>query len=147
MQVFEVTRQLPRFCMYEVISRPEDLTGIPNDCGVVFEIAERPQRVALWLNQSLLLVDELEIAEDGPKAGLIEVWLRCLRDNSIHCFRSSNAGRASVQTQDPEFAGDVVQSLSGYLGLREMNSEARFPEVERKLTDALEKVKSSFSLN
>ncbi|XP_043267546.1 Bardet-Biedl syndrome 2 protein homolog [Venturia canescens] len=141
LQVYEVTRQLPRFCMYEVIPRPENPAILPSDCGVVFEIAERPQRVALWLNQSLLLVDDLEIAEEGPKAGLIEIWLRCLRDYSVHCFRSSNAGRASVQTQDPEFAGDVVQSLAGYLGLREMSSEARFPEVERKLTEALEKVK------
>ena len=144
MQVFELTRQLPRFSMYELIARPEDTSGIPNDCGVVFEIAERPQRVALWLNQSLLLSDELEVAEDGPNSGFIEIWLRSLRDNGIHCFRASNTGKASVQTQDPAFAGDVVQSLASYLGIRELTSEARFPEEENKLAEALERIKGLF---
>lgn len=145
MQVFELTRQLPRFSMYEMIVQPEELTDAPRDCGVVFEVAERPQRVALWLNQSLLLSDDLEIPEEGPRAGFIELWLRCLRDNQIHCFRASGVGKASLTTEDPAFAGDVVQSLAAYLGIRELNSQARFPKEEAKLAEALERIKGSES--
>lgn len=105
------------------------------------KIVERPQRVALWLNQSLLLSDELEVAEDGPGARFIEVWLIGMRDNKIHCLRASADGRASIQTEDPSFAGDVIQSLAAYLGIQELSSEARFPAEERKLSAALERVK------
>lgn len=111
---------------------------------LIFQIAERPQRVGLWLNQSLLLSEELLVAEDGPKAGFIEIWLRGMRDGKVHCFRASGTGRASIQTEDPTFAGDIVQSLASYLGIQELSSEARFPNEELKLSSALERVKGKF---
>ncbi|XP_015126074.1 Bardet-Biedl syndrome 2 protein homolog [Diachasma alloeum] len=140
-QVIEVMQQLPRFCMYEIIPKPGNVSEELRSCGVLFEIVERPQRVALWLNQSLLLSNELEVDEDGPGARFIEVWLRGMRDNKIHCLRASADGRASIQTEDPSFAGDIIQSLATYLGIQELTSEARFPAEERKLSAALERVK------
>ncbi|KAK2582215.1 hypothetical protein KPH14_004567 [Odynerus spinipes] len=141
LQVFEMTRQLPRFCMYEIISRPEEVPQAIVNSGVTIEVAERPQRIALWLNQSLLLAEELEVAEEGPNAASIELWLRGLRDNKVHCFTASPSGKITVQTEDSTFAGDIVQSLAMYLGLRELTSEAKFPNDESKMTVALERVK------
>lgn len=94
----------------------------------------------MWLNQCLLLSEELMVAEDGPN-GFIEIWLRGMRDDKIHCFRASATGRASIQTEDPNFAGDIVQSLATYLGIHELSSEARFPAEELKLSSALERIK------
>ncbi|XP_054004595.1 Bardet-Biedl syndrome 2 protein homolog [Hylaeus anthracinus] len=141
MQVFEMTRQLPRFCMYEVIERPGHIADDLPKNGVKAEFAERPQRIALWLNQSLILPEEFEVKEDGTYNGGIELWLRGMRDDKIHCFAANAAGKVIVQTQDPTFAGDVIQSLSMYLGIRELSSEVTFPEEEKKMLDALERVK------
>nr|KAF7420225.1 hypothetical protein H0235_010522 [Vespula pensylvanica] len=139
--VFEMTRQLPRFCMYEIISHPEEASQTVIDSGVTMEVAERAQRIALWLNQSLLLAEEFEVAEEGPNAASIELWLRGLRDNKVHCFTASPSGKITVQTEDSTFAGDIVQSLAMYLGLRELNSESKFPNDESKMLEALERVK------
>ncbi|XP_014469313.1 PREDICTED: Bardet-Biedl syndrome 2 protein homolog isoform X2 [Dinoponera quadriceps] len=141
MQVFEVTRQLPRFCMYELVPRPQQIPEGLLSNGVVADVAERPQRIAIWLNQSLILGEELEVAESGPKAGCIEVWLRGMRDDKVHCFKSNASGKVTIQTDDPTLAGDVIQSLAMYLGVRELNSEATFPAEESRMLDALERVK------
>ncbi|XP_076294801.1 BBSome complex member BBS2 [Lasioglossum baleicum] len=141
LQVFEMTRQLPRFCMYEMIPKPSHLAGDVAKNFVVAEFSERPQRIALWLNQSLILPNEFEVREDGQNGGGIEMWLRGMRDNKIHCFKTDAAGKVTILTEDSTFAGDIIQSLALYLGLRELSSEVTFPEEEKKLLDALERVK------
>ncbi|XP_076230796.1 BBSome complex member BBS2 [Calliopsis andreniformis] len=138
LQVFEMTRQLPRFCMYEVIERPPQIAEDFGRSSVIAEFAERPQRIALWLNQSLILPEEFEIKEDG--AG-IELWLRGMRDSKIHCFMADTTGKVTIQTEDSTFAGDIIQSLAMYLGVRELSSEVMFPMEEQKLLDALERTK------
>lgn len=50
-------------------------------------------------------------------------------------------GKLTIQTEDSTFAGDIIQSLALYLGLRELSSEVSFPAEEKKLLDALERVK------
>lgn len=83
------------------------------------------------------------MAESGTDAGCIEVWLRGMRDDKVHCFKSNNTGKVTIQTEDITFAGDVVQSLAMYLGVRELNSEATFPAEESKMLEALERVKGA----
>ncbi|KAG5341289.1 BBS2 protein, partial [Acromyrmex charruanus] len=139
--VFEITRQLPRFCMYERIPKPQLVPEELSNNGVEMDIAERPQRIAIWLNQSIIMGEELEVAESGPNAGCIEVWLRGMRDNKIHCFKSNASGKVIIQTDDATLAGDIIQSLTMYLGVRELTSEATFPAEEKRILDALERVK------
>jgi len=93
------------------------------------------------LNQSLILSEELEVAESGPDAGCVEVWLRGMRDDKMHCIKSNASGKVTIQTDDATFAGDVIQSLAMYLGVRELSSEAIFPAEENKMLEALERVK------
>lgn len=97
----------------------------------------------MWLNQSFLLTKEFDVPDEGPTAGFIEFWLRGMRDSYIHCIRASASGKASLQTEDMNFAGDVIQSLATYLGIQELGSEARFPIEELKLCKALERVKGA----
>lgn len=85
----------------------------------------------------------MEIAESGSNAGCIEVWLRGMRDNKTHCFKSNANGKVTIQTDDSTFAGDIIQSLAMYLGVRELNSEATFPAEESRMLDALERVKGT----
>uniref|UniRef100_A0A8C0XUM0 BBSome complex member BBS2 n=1 Tax=Castor canadensis TaxID=51338 RepID=A0A8C0XUM0_CASCN len=56
--VFELTKQLPRFTMY-ALSSPDSAT---EPLGYVnFVIAERAQRIAMWLNQNFLLPEDTTI--------------------------------------------------------------------------------------
>nr|XP_012227141.1 PREDICTED: uncharacterized protein LOC105674990 [Linepithema humile] len=137
LQVFEITRQLPRFCMYEFIPKPQHMPEGLSDNGVIADVAERPQRIAIWLNQSLILGEELEVVDGG----CIEIWLRGMRDDKVHCFKSNASGKLTIQTDDSTFAGDIIQSLAMYLGVRELNSEATFPKEETRMLEALERVK------
>lgn len=83
------------------------------------------------------------MAENGPDAGRIEVWLRGMRDEKVHCFKSNSSGKVTIQTDDVTFAGDVIQSLAMYLGVRELSSEATFPAEETRMLEALERVKGT----
>ncbi|XP_029051059.2 Bardet-Biedl syndrome 2 protein homolog [Osmia bicornis bicornis] len=141
LQVFEMTRQLPRFCMYEVIEHPEQIADDFKENVVTAELAERPQRIALWLNQCLILPEEFEIKEDDTNNGGIELWLRGMRDDTVHCFLANSTGKVTIHTEDSAFAGDIIQSLAMYLGLRELSSEVTFPAEEKKLLNALERVR------
>lgn len=51
--------------------------------------------------------------------------------------------KVTIQTDDSTFAGDIIQSLAMYLGVRELNSEATFPAEETRMLDALERVKGT----
>ncbi|XP_034935482.1 Bardet-Biedl syndrome 2 protein homolog [Chelonus insularis] len=141
LQVFETVRHLPQFCMYELIPRPDHISGNLNDSGVIFEISERIKRVALWLDQNFLLTEELKIIEDNSKTNFIEAWFRDVRNNEIHCIRANSSGRASIQTENLQFAGEIIQSLATYLGIFELNSQARFINEEQKLARKFLKVK------
>ncbi|XP_015513002.1 Bardet-Biedl syndrome 2 protein homolog isoform X1 [Neodiprion lecontei] len=143
LQVFELTRQLPRFCMYERIEKPIDVEdALLDESGVTIEVAERPQRVAIWLGQNLILPEEteVEVAEVGPTAGTLNVCLRGLRDGKLHRLEATSGGKIRLRTNDSNFAGEVVQSLASYLGLGELGAEANFPEDEKLMTEALERL-------
>lgn len=86
------------------------------------------------------------MVEIGPEAGSLEIWLRGLRDQKIHCLEIDASGKLTLRTEDPSFAGDIVQSLTSYLGLRELSSEAKFPAEEQRMLDALERFKGAFIL-
>uniref|UniRef100_A0A3B5Q5H7 BBSome complex member BBS2 n=1 Tax=Xiphophorus maculatus TaxID=8083 RepID=A0A3B5Q5H7_XIPMA len=78
--VFEITRQLPRFSMYEVT---EDSPAAP--AGTVsFSINERPQRVVMWLNQNFLLPEVVE----SPN-----VTFHSLRGGGLMSFHMASNGQ------------------------------------------------------
>lgn len=66
-----------------------------------------------------------------------------MRDDKLHCFKINASGKLIIQTNDATFAGDIIQSLAMYLGVRELNSEAMFPAEEKRMLDALERVKGT----
>ncbi|XP_033217005.1 Bardet-Biedl syndrome 2 protein homolog isoform X2 [Belonocnema kinseyi] len=141
LQVYELMRQLPPFCMYEIINSADVKVEDLKDYGVNIETGDRPQRIALWLNQCLAISEELEIAMKGKNAGRLDLCLRGLRDNKIHFLCVNASGKLTLLTKDPTFAGDIVQSLASYLGILELSSEANFPSEEKRMVDTLERVK------
>lgn len=91
----------------------------------------------------MAISEELEIAVDGPNPGRLDLCLRGLRDNKLHFLSVNATGKMKMLTDDPTFAGDIVQSLANYLGIVELSSEANLPGEEKRMVDVLERVKGN----
>ncbi|RDD37377.1 Bardet-Biedl syndrome 2 protein-like protein [Trichoplax sp. H2] len=129
---FEMTRQIPRFTLY--IVAPDD-TPEPKS-SVVFHITERINRVVMWINQNFLLQKEIE-AEDE-----LNVKLICLRENTplfVNMEPNQN-GKITIKTDNMDLAGDVIQGLTTFLGIEDLQVTADFPDYLEYLRSVLEKV-------
>uniref|UniRef100_A0A8C0DUE4 Bardet-Biedl syndrome 2 protein homolog n=1 Tax=Balaenoptera musculus TaxID=9771 RepID=A0A8C0DUE4_BALMU len=82
--VFELTRQLPRFSMYALTS--PDSASEPLSY-VNFIIAERAQRVVMWLNQNFLLPEDTNI-QNVP----FQVCFTSLRNGGQLCIKIKLSG-------------------------------------------------------
>ncbi|KAG7468698.1 hypothetical protein MATL_G00145570 [Megalops atlanticus] len=125
--VFEITRQLPRFAMYALNTEPNSTQPAGR---VTFSINDRPQRVAMWLNQNFLLPE----GTDTP-----DVCFISLRQGAPLSIDMSSSGQITIRTDDIDLAGDLVQSLASFLAIEDLQVEADFPgyfeEVRVTLTE------------
>uniref|UniRef100_A0A4W4H8M2 Bardet-Biedl syndrome 2 protein homolog n=1 Tax=Electrophorus electricus TaxID=8005 RepID=A0A4W4H8M2_ELEEL len=119
--VFEITRQLPRFSMYDLHVDP----STPAPTGrVSFSISDRPQRVVMWLNQNFLLPEAIS----SP-----DVTFTSLRGGGLLTISMRSSGEITLQTDDIELAGDLVQSLAVFLAIEDLPTEADFPACFEQL--------------
>ncbi|CAG9127360.1 unnamed protein product [Plutella xylostella] len=111
--IFELTKQLPRFCMYTLVapstSRPQ------LDSYVTFHITERVQRICIWINQNFLLEEEVQVDTEETKE--LHVGFNCLRDKGKLYMDFESDGQVKISTPDIRLAGDLIQSLAIYLNL------------------------------
>ncbi|XP_026277925.1 Bardet-Biedl syndrome 2 protein homolog [Frankliniella occidentalis] len=135
--VFELTRHLPRFAMYTLMSATAPLSQDQPHNFVSFFISERVQRVILWINQNFLLSSELEQEASG---GSLSVSFTALRDGSLLNISMHPAGRVVISTPNMTLAGDLVQSLASFLNLSNLQVIAEFPDELAHLGEWLEKV-------
>ncbi|XP_071460631.1 BBSome complex member BBS2 isoform X2 [Marmota flaviventris] len=116
--VFELTRQLPRFSMYALTS--PDIASEPVSY-VNFIIAERAQRIAIWLNQNFLLPEDSNI-QNAPF-------------------------QITVNTDDIDLAGDIIQSMASFFAVEDLQVEADFPVYFEELRKVLVKVDEYHSVH
>ncbi|KAJ8271906.1 hypothetical protein COCON_G00107650 [Conger conger] len=125
--VFEITRQLPRFSMYNLSTNP---TAAQPTGRVTFNINDRPQRVVMWLNQNFLLPE----GTDTP-----DVCFTSLRQGGLLSVSMQSNGEITLKTDDIDLAGDLIQSLASFLAIDDLQAEADFPgyfeEVRATLTE------------
>uniref|UniRef100_H3DMY8 Bardet-Biedl syndrome 2 protein homolog n=1 Tax=Tetraodon nigroviridis TaxID=99883 RepID=H3DMY8_TETNG len=134
--VFEITRQLPRFSMYEFTA---ETAAAPPSGWVTFGISERPQRVVvMWLNQNFLLPEGV----DSP-----EVTFTSLRGGGLLSISMAVAGQVTVRTDDVDLAGDLVQSLASFLAIEDLSAEADFPGYFEELQTTLTEVDEFHSVH
>ncbi|KAM4553842.1 BBSome complex member BBS2 [Fundulus diaphanus] len=133
--VFEITRQLPRFSMYEIT---EDSSAAPPAGRVSFSINERPQRVVMWLNQNFLLPEVIE----SPN-----VSFNSLRGGGRMSFHMASNGQITLSTDDIDLAGDLVQSLASFLAIEDLSVEADFPSYYEELRTTLTEVDEFHSVH
>uniref|UniRef100_A0A3B3HFA5 Bardet-Biedl syndrome 2 protein homolog n=1 Tax=Oryzias latipes TaxID=8090 RepID=A0A3B3HFA5_ORYLA len=126
--VFEITRQLPRFSMYQILADP---SAAPPGGRVSFSVNERPQRVVMWLNQNFLLPEGVETPN---------VTFASLRGRGLLSFNMASNGQITLRTDDIDLAGDVVQSLASFLAMEDLSAEADFPTYFEELRTTLTEV-------
>ncbi|XP_060779796.1 Bardet-Biedl syndrome 2 protein homolog [Neoarius graeffei] len=126
--VFEITRQLPRFSMYDLHVDP----STPQPKGrVAFSINDRPQRVVMWLNQNFLLPEGI----NSPN-----MTFTALRGEGLLSISMSASGEITLNTDDIDLAGDLVQSLATFLAIEDLQAEADFPAYFEELRVTLTEV-------
>nr|XP_021200190.2 Bardet-Biedl syndrome 2 protein homolog [Helicoverpa armigera] len=133
--IFELTKQLPRFAMYQLINKEVRNKG---SSYVTFRITERVQRICIWVNQNFLLDEELDLESEETKE--LHVNLLCLRDQSFLFLDFGADGQVKFSTHDIRLAGDLIQSLALFLNLADLQSIAQFPEAEKKLREEMDHV-------
>ncbi|KAG7214905.1 hypothetical protein INR49_005180 [Caranx melampygus] len=133
--VFEITRQLPRFSMYDVNF---DSSAAPPTGMVTFSISDRPQRVVMWLNQNFLLPE----GADSP-----DVTFSSLRGGGLLSISMASNGQITLRTDDIDLAGDLVQSLASFLAIEDLSAEADFPGYFEELRSTLTEVDEFHSVH
>ncbi|XP_033647290.1 Bardet-Biedl syndrome 2 protein homolog [Asterias rubens] len=128
--VFELTRQLPRFSMY--LPCPED-TPEPKS-SVSFTVNERIQRVLMWVNQNFLL------NEDITCKGELNIGFISLRGSGPVFINMQTSGQICIKTDDMDLAGDLIQAISNFLGIEDLQVIADFPMHMEELNNVLIKV-------
>uniref|UniRef100_A0A8D0TVB6 Bardet-Biedl syndrome 2 protein homolog n=1 Tax=Sus scrofa TaxID=9823 RepID=A0A8D0TVB6_PIG len=137
--VFELTRQLPRFSMYALTS-PDSASEPPS--YVNFIIAERAQRVVMWLNQNFLLPEDTNI-QNAP----FQVCFTSLRNGDQLFIKIKLSGEITINTDDIDLAGDIIQSMASFFGIEDLQVEADFPVYFEELRKVLVKVDEYHSVH
>uniref|UniRef100_A0A8C0MEN8 Bardet-Biedl syndrome 2 protein homolog n=1 Tax=Canis lupus familiaris TaxID=9615 RepID=A0A8C0MEN8_CANLF len=137
--VFELTRQLPRFSMYALTS--PDPAREPLSY-VNFVIAERAQRVVIWLNQNFLLPEDTNI-QNAP----FQVCFTSLRNGGQLYIKIKLSGEITVNTDDIDLAGDIIQSMASFFAIEDLQVEADFPVYFEELRKVLIKVDEYHSVH
>uniref|UniRef100_A0A9L0RGT5 Bardet-Biedl syndrome 2 protein homolog n=1 Tax=Equus caballus TaxID=9796 RepID=A0A9L0RGT5_HORSE len=137
--VFELTRQLPRFSMYALTS--PDSASEPLSY-VNFTIAERAQRVVMWLSQNFLLPEDTNI-QNAP----FQVCFTSLRNGGQLYIKIKLSGEITVNTDDIDLAGDVIQSMASFFAIEDLQVEAEFPVYFEELRKVLVKVDEYHSVH
>ncbi|KAL3143199.1 Bardet-Biedl syndrome 2 protein [Trebouxia sp. C0009 RCD-2024] len=129
--VFESELRLPKFCMYA----PADLEALPmSESTVIFNISERPARVAMWVEHSFGTDNGVQHGPEG-----VEAHFMSLRDGRALTI-SMRGTKVVVRTDDLELAGVVVQDAAAYLGLADLESTAHFPTHTQQFQAVMAKV-------
>ncbi|XP_059421070.1 Bardet-Biedl syndrome 2 protein homolog isoform X1 [Carassius carassius] len=133
--VFEITRQLPRFSMYDLNADPSATqpTG-----KVTFNINDRPQRVVMWLNQNFLLPEGI----DSP-----DITFTTLRAGGLLNINMQPSGEITLRADDIDLAGDLIQSLASFLAIEDLQAEADFPVYFKELRATLTEVDEFHSVH
>ncbi|XP_058010818.1 Bardet-Biedl syndrome 2 protein isoform X2 [Ahaetulla prasina] len=136
--VFELSRQLPRFSMYLLCS-PDSATRPLS--FVKFTLGEKVQMGIMWIKQHFLLPVDVEMQNES-----LEVCFTSLRDTGQLCIRMNSSGEISINTDNIDLAGDIIQSMASFWAIEDLQVEADFPMYFDEVHKAFVGVDSSHTV-
>ncbi|XP_018648455.1 hypothetical protein Smp_196700 [Schistosoma mansoni] len=161
------TQLLPQFCLYRLLSQnPKlnfraDLDSVRS--GVFFVVHERPQRLAIWLNQNFILESEITVNEQSSLFVVFEElrspnkWISTINNNlnnfvveqenskRLLYITMTNKGEITIKTENLELAANLVQSISRHFNITELSSTCDFPKLFNTLEELIE-MSNAYSL-
>ncbi|KAL7041968.1 hypothetical protein ACKWTF_000972 [Chironomus riparius] len=153
--VFELNRQLPRFSMYSLHERitgspkclseinrlSEDHLSAAPESYVKFKVTERVNRFCMFINQNFLLPADIEPnSTETETFDFLKVSLICLRDSSPLVITFYNDSNILIQTENIELAGNLIQAMSQFMNVANLESVAAFPSVVTKFRELFDKL-------
>lgn len=153
--VFELNRTLPKFSMY---SLPEKITGSPKSINeitkiceehqtnapesyVKFKVTERVNRFCMFINQNFLLPADIEpTAAENDAFDFLKISLISLRDGLPVVITFYNDFNILIQTENIELAGNLIQAMTQFMNITNLNSTASFPNVLAKFREIFDKL-------
>ncbi|KAJ7383532.1 Bardet-Biedl syndrome 2 protein [Desmophyllum pertusum] len=121
----------PRFTLY--IPCPDGYAEPKSYCS--FHINERVNRVVMWLNQNFLLPEEIESKDTD-----LDMMFLSLRTGNPLAIQMDTSGNVTIKTDDMDLAGDIIQALTSFLGIEDLQTAAEFPDQLEELRAVLLKV-------
>ena len=115
--VFELNYQMPRFSLYV----PTQAFKKPPQSFVSFRLNERANRLIMWFNQSFNIKYTASPNQKGVDFKFIS-----LRDSTPIHFSFVDQ-QMNIHVDNMDIAGDIVQDLTNYLGITQLESSCNFP--------------------
>ena len=144
--VFEKTIVHRKFAAFQPV--PFDLEVPPKEPEghVEFVMRERCHRLQAWAEKNFNLAKRLGpnlIYTDEDQIKIIFLFAKDGSTLVIHGRQEKEGAVVSIATESMEIAGDVLQSMAQFFGLKEVESEAIFPQESEKLKELLERIEES----
>jgi len=145
--VFEATFNLPRFASYVYISPmqiQEHKIQMPRS-SATFRMAERANRIALWIGQAFLMEEKVLPA---TQLEALSVGFLSTRDGQplFIILSPENGGQLQVRTESLELAADIVQDMCRYLKIDQLESVVDFPAELTNFEAVLGRVQDYYAL-
>ncbi|PRP83109.1 Bardet-Biedl syndrome 2 protein [Planoprotostelium fungivorum] len=129
--VFEEAMSFPRFALYAPVTTVANYEIIEPSGYVVCHIADRVNRILLWVNENFLINHPLDET-------LNETFLN-FKTGVILTMKMKD-GEFTLRTDDIEVAGEMIQDLCEFLQLSELESQIHFPKELVRLQESVNRV-------
>ncbi|KAF4525124.1 hypothetical protein B566_EDAN005066, partial [Ephemera danica] len=130
--IFELTRQMPRFAMFALMTSPIER---PKGFSTFF-VNERVQRIALWVNQNFLVESDVAFAGD------MDISFQSLRTKEMITICMTSNGQITIYSNDMALNYEVCVAIT-FIRTSNLSSKevrADFPDVQERLVSMLRKL-------
>jgi Bardet-Biedl syndrome 2 protein len=146
--VVEQPYRLPKFAMFQYVSgTPALAASVPFPRGsVVFATKERATRVATWIAKVFpVRAEHISVSSASPS--LEAKFLNLRTGNSlVICVSHEHGGQVTVGTDEIDLAGEIVQDLTGFLSVHEVEAVADFPDAFAEFRRTLQRMEECMSI-
>eukprot|EP00357_Protocruzia_adherens_P016107 CAMPEP_0115029300 /NCGR_PEP_ID=MMETSP0216-20121206/36898_1 /TAXON_ID=223996 /ORGANISM="Protocruzia adherens, Strain Boccale" /LENGTH=730 /DNA_ID=CAMNT_0002405817 /DNA_START=80 /DNA_END=2272 /DNA_ORIENTATION=- len=136
---FQLNKELPKFCMYQLLN-PTAPNYVAPTTSFTFSVKERIQRLIMWAE--LVFICGNGQIQKFTSGNMLDLKFLCLRDGSNLqiLMTQDKGGSITVRTDNVELAGDLIQDIASFMGLDTLEVAADMPHEIEELKQTLDDV-------
>ncbi|KAI1724869.1 ciliary BBSome complex subunit 2, middle region domain-containing protein [Ditylenchus destructor] len=147
MHVFEINQILPRFATF-LCAR--SLTTEPQSY-IEFKLTQsaRPDQLSSWLMENFILLEEMDTVAERlwNENGTFKAQFLCTRNNEPLIVEIKLNGETVIRHNNIESTGNILQSLTSHLNVKEQECRAFFPLVLESVENAINSMDEKYEIN